>query len=1066
MKYFLRVLSARVTLLTFVALLSCTSMSWAQGTITINGVVSDTQKEALPGVSVRVKGTSTGVTTGLNGEYTLRGIPRNATLVFAFLGMKTQEIAVSGRTTIDVVLQEDAKITQEVVVVGYGTQKKVNLTGAVSQLDSKALAARPVQNVGQALQGMIPGLNLSVGNSGGALNSSLSIDIRGTGTIGSGSNSSPLVLIDGSEGDMNTLSANDIESISVLKDASASSIYGSRAAFGVILIKTKSGRDGRARISYTGNIRFATATQVPDMMDSEQFAKYFNAAGTNAGNGSVFTDEIMRRIVAYKNGTIEPKFRSGTEWNDKNANWELYNGAWANTNWFQEMYRKNAPTQEHSLSISGGSGKTTYYASGAILDQQGLIRYGRDSFKRYNVTAKISTDITPWLTASYTNRWTREEYSRPSYMTGLFFHNIARRWPTNPVYDPNGHLVPGNETIQMRDGGVDRNQKDFVNQQLVLEARPVVGLILRAENNYNTVYNHNHWDVRAIYSHDKDGNAKLTSFEGSDDGQSRVSETATKNNYFNGRYYGEYSHIFAEKHDVKVTAGLDMEVNKYRSLSGTKKDLISGYVPTINTATNDKPTLSGGYNHWATMGYFARINYAYDERYLLEVSVRRNGSSRFIGDQRWATFPAFSAGWNIANEKFFGSLKNTISLLKLRGSWGTLGNTEVKELYPWFLSQPTGTANSQWLVGNERLNTSNAPGIVSNKLTWERIESWNIGIDFVALNNRLQGNFEYFTRTTREMVGPPPPLPFTLGVGQPQENNATLLSEGWEAELKWRDQVGKVNYGLRLVLSDDIQTVTRYYNPTGALNTWYSGRRLGEIWGYETVGIAKSNEEMAEHLKKNKPSWGDNWQAGDIMYKNQNPDQDNTVSNGSNTLNDHGDLRRLGYNVPRYKFGFNADLSWQGIDFSIFLQGVGHRDWFDSSPYSTGATNYSQWQATGFKEHWDFRPKGDPNGENLNARFPRPLFEKGGKNMQPQTRYLVNAAYLRIKNIQLGYTLPASLTKKIGVSRVRVYTSADNLVTFTKMPKIFDPEATGGDWGPGKLYPLQRVISFGLNVNI
>ena len=1065
MKYFYKYFTARVVLLTLAMLLSSSLVAWAQGTITIKGVVTDTQKDPLAGVSIRVKGTTTGTTTSATGGYTLQGVSRNAILVFTYVGMKKQEIPVSGRTEIDVVLEDDAQVTQEVVVVGYGTQKKVNLTGAVSSIDSKSLAARPVQNVGQALQGMIPGLNLSVGNSGGALNSTMALNIRGTGTIGSGSNSSPLVLIDGSEGDMNALAPNDIESISILKDASASSIYGSRAAFGVVLIKTKSGREGRARVSYGGNVRFSTATQVPEMMDSEQFAKYFNIAGANSGNGTVFTDEIMKRIVDYKNGTIDDKFRSGTVWNERTNAWDLYTGAWANTNWFDEMYRKNVPTHEHNISISGGSGKTNYYLSGALLDQQGLIRYGRDTFKRYNLTAKISTDITPWLTISYTNRWSRDEYSRPSYMTGLFFHNIARRWPTNPVRDINGHLIPGNETIQMRDGGIDRNQKDRVNQQLILEARPMEGLLLRAENNYNTTYNHNHWDVLAIYSYDNKGLPRLTSREGGDDGQTSVGESTWKNDYFNGRYYAEYSRIFAEKHDVKVISGLDLEVNKYHDLGGTKKDLISNVVPTINTATHDKPTLYSGYRHWATMGAFARLNYAYDERYLLEVSLRTNGSSRFIGDKRWATFPSFSAGWNIANEKFFDSLKSTVSMLKLRGSWGTLGNTEVEALYPWFLSQPVGTANSAWLVGGEQLNTSNAPGIVSNSLTWERIESWNLGLDFAAFNNRLQGTLEYFNRTTRDMVGPPAPLPFTLGVGQPQVNNATLVSKGWEAELKWRDQIDKVNYGLRLVLSDDIQTVTQYYNPTGTLSTWYAGRRMGEFWGYTTQGIAKTNDEMNEHLRANQPAWGNNWQAGDIMYKDLNGD--GKVNGGASTLADHGDLRKLGYDVPRYKFGFNADLTWQGVDFSFFLQGIGRRDWFDGSPYSVGATSAGQWQSVGFKEHWDFfRPEGDPNGANLNARFPRPLFSQGGKNMQTQSRYVVNAAYLRIKNIQLGYTLPASLSKKIGISRLRVYTSADNLVTFTKLPKIFDPEATGGDWGPGKIYPLQRTISFGLNVNI
>ena len=379
MKYFYKYFTARVVLLTLAMLLSSSLVAWAQGTVTIKGVVTDSQKEPLVGVSIRIKGTTSGTTTNASGSYTLQGVSRNATLVFSFIGMKKLEIPVSGHTEIDVVLDDDAKVTQEVVVVGYGTQKKVNLTGAVSSIDSKSLAARPVQNLGQALQGMIPGLNLSVGNSGGALNSTMALNIRGTGTIGSGSNSSPLVLIDGSEGDMNALAPNDIESISILKDASASSIYGSRAAFGVVLIKTKSGRECRARVSHGGNVRFSPATQVPEMLDSEQLAKYFNIAGANSGNGTVFTDEIMKRIVDYKNGTIDDKFRSGTVWNERTNAWDLYTGAWANTNWFDEMYRKNVPTHEHNISISGGSGKTNYYLSGALLDQQGLIRYGRDT---------------------------------------------------------------------------------------------------------------------------------------------------------------------------------------------------------------------------------------------------------------------------------------------------------------------------------------------------------------------------------------------------------------------------------------------------------------------------------------------------------------------------------------------------------------------------------------------------------------------------------------------------------------------------------------------------------------
>lgn len=1062
------------TLLSLLAVMLYALPALAQNTITIRGTVTDKNKDALLGVSVRVDGTSKGASTDVDGKFTLVGVPSRGRLVISFTGMKTLYIPVNGKTSFDIVMQEDDKLLDELVVVAYGKAKKVNLTGAVSSLDSKAIEARPVATVSHALQGLIPGLNLTVGNSGGALNSRLNINIRGTGTIGAGSNSGPLILIDGVEGDMNTLSANDIENISVLKDASSSSIYGSRAAFGVILITTKSGREGKTRVSYNGNVRFSTATQVPDMMDSEMFANYFNRAAQNSGSSPVFNAEIMEKIKKFKAGSRDEKIKFGTDWNAKDREWSLYSRAWANTNWFEEFYQKNAPSHEHNLSISGGTNRLKYYLSGALLDQRGILKPSKDEFQRYNFSAKISANVASWLMVNYQSRFTREDYERPSYLTGLFFHNIARRWPTNPYYDPFGYLMPHNEANQIINGGRDKNQKDFYNQQLTAIITPLDGLTIRLEQNYNTVVNYNHWDVQTIYNHDKNGNPVETKW---DDGRisnyTEVGESSYKTNFFSGRYFAEYAKIFADKHDIKVTAGLDMDISRSRNLSGTKKHLITPLVPTINTATSDKPGLSGGYSHWSTMGVFARVNYAFDSRYLFEFSVRRDGSSRFIGDKTWATFPSFSLGWNAASEAFWEPLRGTISQFKLRGSWGQLGNTNIQALYPWFLSMPftpaSTTSGSSWLLNGSRQTISSAPGLVSNSLTWERVESWNIGLDFSAFKTRLQGSFDFYNRNTRDMVGPSEPITSLLGAGRPPVNNSDLKSYGWELELRWRDQIGDLRYGAKFVLSDSQVEITKFYNPTGALNKWYVGRKMGEIWGYETVGIAKTDQEMTEHLKHSKPSWGNNWAAGDIMYRNFNPGtgekQDMVVSGGNFTLEDHGDLRIIGNSSPRYSYSFTADASYKGIDFSIMLQGVGKRDFYDSSPYFAGA-NHGQWQSAGFKEHWDFfRPEGDPLGANLNAYYPRVAFGSAGKNFQTQTRFLQDASYMRIKNVQLGYTIPRHLVEGLGVNGLRVYTSVDNLATFTSLSKIFDPEATGGDWGPGKIYPLQRVWSLGLNLN-
>jgi len=1058
---------SRRSLLAAATVVVTASSVFAQNTLTIKGVVTDTKNEPLVGATIKVKGTTHGVATDLDGKFTLPGVAKTAVLEVSYVGMQSQSILVNGQTQFKISLKDNASQLSDVVVVGYGRQKKVNLTGAVSSVDSKQLAARPVQNVGQALQGMVPGLNFSVGNGGGGLESKMGFNIRGTNPTG-GSSSAPLVLIDGVEGDMTTLAPTDIENISVLKDASASSIYGSRAAYGVILITTKGGKEGKARINYNGNVRFSTATQVPEMMNSEMFANYFNRAAANAGKDAPFNSDILKRIQDYRNGTISDQYKFGTESNDDEY-WSKYGSGWANTEWFGYFYDKNVPSHEHNLSVSGGSKSINYYVSGGFMNQKGLLKVADDHHNRFNLTAKVNAQLTNWLDLNYSLRWTREEYERPTYLSGLFFHNIIRRWPTNAIKDPNGYIMPHNEALQLIDGGRTKREDDYTNQQLTLVAHPIKGLTVRAENNFNTTTYFTHSEVFPIYWHDKDGKRIPAKWDdGKAPGHSSVGEQAQKVNYFSGRYFAEYAREWG-KHDFKVVGGLDLELNKYRNVSGEKINLVTTEVPSINTATGDNPSLSGGYNHWSTMGMFARVNYAYDSRYLIEASVRRDGSSRFIGDKTWATFPSFSLGWNIANEKFFSGLKGTIDQLKLRGSWGALGNTNTNALYPWFQSISIGpastTSGGHWLLDGRRQTRTWSPGLVSNTLTWERVQSWNLGVDFAVLRNRLQGSFDYFVRDTKDVVGPPTPLTSLLGTAQPQSNNTELQSKGWELELRWRDQIKDFRYGAKLVLSDNIVTVTKYYNPTGTLSTWYAGKREGEIWGYKTVGIAQSDEEMKAHLATaDQTSLGNQWGAGDIMYANLNDDK--KVNSGSYTLNDHGDLSVIGHNVPRYQYSLTLDAAWKGFDFSVMLQGVGKRDFFTNVPYFAGA-NHGQWQSTAFVEHWDFwRPEGDPLGANTGAYYPRVAFGAVGKNFQTQTRYLQDASYMRIKNMQLGYTLPKDLTSKFGVNSLRVYASVDNLATFTKLSKVFDPEGLGGDWGTGKLYPLQRTWSLGLNLGI
>ena len=1032
------------------------------------GTVVDSKGEPVVGASVFAvsNGHKKGSVTDLDGNFEIDGIASGSSLTISYVGYKTQQVTWSGKD-LKVTLQESSEMLDNVVVVGYGTQKKVNLTGAVSVVSSKTLDSRPVTSVAQALQGEVPGLNFSVGNGGGSLKSRMGLNIRGIGTIGEGSNAAPLVLIDGSEGDLYSISPNDIESISVLKDASSSAIYGSRAAFGVILVTTKSGKEGRTNVSYNGNVRFSTATQIPEMPNSYDFARYWNDAAANSGGNAPFSQDMLNKIKNHINGTPAPGEEVTTTWQGTAANepWSMYNGSWDNTNWFKEMYKSAVPSTEHNISVSGGGNKVNYYISGAILSQRGLIRHGKDKLKRYNFSSKVTANLTDWATVTYNTKWIREDYSRPTYMTGLFFHNIARRWPTNPVYDPNGHYVHGNEILQMENGGIDATQEDKLFQQLALEFRPIKGWKIRLEGNYNTTNYHNHWDVLPIYYYDPDQHPVAAAWSGDYlAGKSYVGEAMSKNNYYNGRFFTEYNMTLNDKHEFKFLAGLDMESNIYTNLSASQADLVTPLVPTLNNATNKVVGRGFSNTHWSTMGMFGRINYAYDSRYLAEFSIRRDGSSRFIGDKTWGTFPSIALGWNIANEQFFKPLNKTVNTLKLRLTYGSLGNTNTDQLYPWFLRQPINSNSSAWLVNGERVNTSGVPGLVSPFLTWERVQSWNIGLDFGLFNNKLQGTFDYFVRTTKNMVGPAPVKPSILGATQPKENNSDMRSNGWDLEVRWRDRVGQVNYGIKLVLSDDYQTITNFYNPNRLLSQWCAGKRMGDIYGYKVEGIAQTDQQMNEWLANNKPSWGSDWAAGDVMYKDLNGDK--KVNSGKSTYDDMGDLTKIGNSLPRYRFGITLDANWKGFDFLIFMQGVGKRDFWDASPYSVGA-NTGLWQSAAFKDHLDYwRPATDTNfGPNTNAYYPRPLFGQGSKNFQTSDRYLQNAAYMRIKNIQLGYTLPAAIASKIGASRIRFYFSAENLATFTKMNKIFDPEATGGDWGPGKLYPLQRAISFGLNLN-
>lgn len=1062
-----------VTLAVCMALLLNAPFLGAQNsTIKVKGVVNDAMGPVI-GASIVEKGNAgNGTITDIDGNFSLN-VSSNSTLIVSFVGYKAQEIPVAGKTFFTIDLKEDNEMLEEVVVVGFATQKKVNLTGSVGTATAKDIEARPVANAVQALQGVIPGLNISNSGNGGELNATKSIDVRGTGTVGkdaSGnafSSGSPLILIDGMEGDLNSINPQDIENISVLKDAAASSIYGSRAPFGVVLVTTKSGKSGRAQINYNMNMRYSTPIKMPDMANSYEFVNLFDDAEYNGSGKHLYTDEYRQFVYDFMTGKSDDYIwgnGSGGKWNyDYSAN---------NVNWLKEYYRNTAPSQEHNVSVSGGSDKMTYYLSANYMTQEGFMRYGTEDYDRYTITAKISAQLTKALKVDYANRWVRTDYKRPTYMNDDFYNHILRRArPVRAVYDPNGYLMSDINYIGvMRDGGRHNEQKDAMAQQLKITVTPLKNWNIIGEMNIKTDNNWNHWEQFVVYSHYKD-NPENTYTALTSANKDQVSEYSLKTTYLNPTVYSNYNFSLKEKHNFTVLGGFQAEIMKYRDMEGARTGLVTTDLPVLNLTTDaDSYTLKGLYKNWKNAGFFGRINYDYNGKYLVEGNLRYDGSSRFRRGNRWILTPSFSLGWNVARENFWEKLADVVEVFKLRVSYGELANQNTTSWYPTYQTLGVTTNGGKWLQNGALTSVASVPGLISTSLSWEKIKNTNIGFDFGALNNRLTGSFDYFWRKTKNMVGPGVELPAILGATVPSTNNTDLTTFGWELSIGWRDKVGEFGYGVKLNISDNQTRIDKYPNPTNSLSKYMAGELTGDIYGYTTIGIAKTQEEMDAHIaslpKGGQTAIGSKWEAGDIMYADINGD--GKIDNGSNTLDDMGDLKKIGNNTPRFRTGITLDAQWKGFDFSMFWQGVLKRD-FDPGENSMvfwGTTGSGQWWSTSFKDHMDYFRAEDtasPLGANVNAYYPRPLFNN--KNHKTQTAYLQNAAYMRLKNLQLGYTLPKNLINKIGLQNVRVYVSGENLLTITGLSDTMDPETAGIGKQGGTVYPLSRVYSFGLSVN-
>ena len=1032
--------------------------------LSITGKVTDKQGEPIIGASVLVKGTSNGVITDLDGVFNLKDVPSDGTLSVSYIGYKDVEVKVNAsQKSYSVTLEEDNQMLDEVVVVGFGTQRRANLTEAVATVDTKSLESRPVTNLGQSLQGTVPGLNLSVGGYGGQLGQTMDVNIRGTGTISTGSTASTLVLIDGIEGNMNNLNPDDIESISVLKDAAASSIYGSRAAFGVILITTKKGKAGKASVSYSGNARYYGPMSLPDLMNSYQFANYFNEGSVNGGGNVIFDDDTMNRIQQYMNGEITTTTVANT-----NGNWQFHEKANDNVDWYDKQY-KWSWAHEHNLNINGGSEKMQYYVSANYLGQDGNLRFGDDSYERISTNAKLNAQPFKWLDVEVNVKYVHTNLDNPLYsdLGGLLYHDIVRMWPTMPFQDPNGHYMRNGKLAQLTNGSRSITENDNVYMQGQLVFHPMKGWNIYANVGLRTINEFRKQNLNRVYEYNVN-NEPLTLAYGSNytAGQTGAFQRWTRANHLTTSLYTDYEFAINDDHMFKVMVGMNTEKYNNRVLNVNRMDLITENVPEIGAATGDDVINEASAYSWATAGFFGRINYDYKDRYFIAANVRYDGSSRFLRKDRWGTFGSFSLGWNVAREEFFPLDEDLMSQFKPRLSWGTLGNQNTTSYYPMYLSQTVATSGGSWLMGGAYPTIALVPGTISSTLTWETVQSLNVGFDLSMFRSRLTANFDYFIRKTLDMVGPAAEIAHIYGTSMPSTNNTDLKTKGWELALNWRDRVGNVNYNVGFNISDSRSFVERYPNESKSLDTYYESQELNDIWGYETHGIAKSQEEMDAWLENNRPSWGSGWTEGDIMYVDQNGD--GIINQGANTLDDPGDRVKLGNSTPRFRFGLNLGLDWKGIDFSMFWQGVAKRDLWLDGPVFWGL-NGGEWQSTGLTPHLDYyRPENTTSvfGPNTDAYFPR-IYMSDDKNQRTQSRYMQNGAYMRLKNIQVGYTLPKHILDKIGMQHLRFYVSAENVLTISSLPNGFDPETAYSaytDSSSGKSYPLQATVSFGVNV--
>jgi len=1042
--------------------------------VRVKGHVSDANGEPIIGATITQRGTKNATVTDIDGNFTI-DVPTQSELIVSYIGFADQ--TVKAAPNVNIVLKTNEESLDEVVVVGYGVQKKVNLTGAVSAVKGEELQMRPITDASQGLQGMVPGL-LVTNNKAGRPGATGTLSLRGQGNLsGTGH---PYVLVDGIEMSLSDVNPNDIESISVLKDAAACAIYGARAAYGVILVTTKKGAEGKLHVSYQGSVGWSSPTVLPKMANALEFAHFWNDGVTNAGSSRLYSEEKLEKLRQYMENpeSVNPWYELPANAN-MNPAFENSERGVGNVDYFKLHYKNSAFKQQHNLSFSGGTKAAQYYVSGGYLEEDGILRYADINYKRMNVASTLSSQITPWMKMKFGLKLRHSLNKTPFGTGGIsegFFHSLARFRPTVSVTDPNGHFTELSMIPYLQSGTYTRTKQDLMNLSGGLEFNPFKDFNIYLDYTYKL----SNWSYQAknvaplIYAADGVSTSKGVRSELGVSAEGSFSRGESHTRYQNISLYANYTFTLFDAHNLTLMGGYQEEDNEYDYLYNGITGIYSTTNPNVGMGTGDK-VVNDVRNGWATRGFFGRINYDYKGRYLLELNGRYDGSSRFLPEHRWGWFPSVSVGWNVTQEKFMEPVTGTLSHLKLRASYGRLGNQSGAALYTFASVMELSNGLGSYIFPEGRRLHINAPAVINTATTWEKVNSKNIGLDFGLLGNALSGSFDIFERNTSDMLGPSVDYPDYFGAKAPQTNNASLRDRGWELTLNYRGKIGRdIDFQVGGSLSDASAVVTEYANPTGndPAGSWYKGRRVGEIWGYRVDGIIQTQAEADEynHTHNNSFFTTKPWEPGDLKFRDLNGD--NHVNNGTNVLGDMGDVEIIGNTTPRYQYTLNGMVSWKGLSLSLMFQGVGKRDWNPAgNVYFWGSGPYAQ--VTVFKEHLDYWTKDNPN-----AYYPRPYINTAGavgaysaKTLRHTTdRYLQSAAYCRLKNITLSYILPKQWVKKANLEQVRVFFSGENLLTFTKLKGMFDPEGifTQNDYNKegGKNYPMNKVVSFGLTVNL